>query len=134
VNEIREVKAQIKDLHRRYDNDPRLKPALTAADELDKKMSAVEEELIQVNMKGSEANLAFPNMLNERFDSFSHAIEYGDNEPTKSQLEVFQLLSGKLDEQLKKWGQLKSDEVPKVSTLIKQTNLPALIITEKKSE
>jgi hypothetical protein len=84
-------------------------------------------------MKGSEANLAFPNMLNERLDTFSHLIDSGDAEPTKPQLDVFQILSNQLDEQLKKWAQLKNEEVPKVSELIKQANLPALIITEKKT-
>ena len=98
-------------------------------------MSEVEQKLIQVNMKGSEANLAFPNMLNERFDTFSHVIEAGDTEPTKPQLDVFQLLSSQLEEQLKKWAQLKNEDVPKVSELIKQANLPALLISEaKKSE
>ena len=90
VTEIREVKGQIKNVHTRFGEDARLKPALDAADDLDKKMSAVEEQLVQVNMKGSEANLAFPSMLNERFDAFSHFIDSGDtNPPTKSQLEVF---------------------------------------------
>src|SRR5438477_2848868 len=134
VNEIREVKSQIKNLHSRFGDDQRLKPALAAADDLDKKMSDVERQLVQVDMKGSEGNLAFPNMLNERFDSFSHFIDGGDTEPTKPQLEVFQMLSGQLDEQLKKWTQIKSDDVPKISALIKQVDLPALIITEKKSE
>ena len=136
VNEIREVKSQIKNLHTRFGEDQRLKPALTTADDLDKKMSEVERQLVQVDMKGSEGNLAFPNMLNERFDSFSHLIEYGDTEPTKPQLEVFQMLSTKLDEQLKKWAQIKTDDVPKVSASIKQLDLPALIIkpaAEKKS-
>jgi hypothetical protein len=45
---------------------------------------------------------------------------------------VFQTLSNQLEEQLKKWAQLKNEEVPKVSELIKQANLPALIITEPK--
>ena len=45
----------------------------------------------QVNAKGSEATLAFPSMLNERFDAFSHFIDSGDtNPPTKAQQEVFQ--------------------------------------------
>ena len=83
-------------------------------------------------MKGSEGNLAFPNMLNERFETFSHVIEYGDTEATKPQLDVFQTLNTQLEQQLKKWAQLKNDEVPKVSELIKQANLPALIIMEKK--
>ena len=106
VNEIRDLRSQIQNLHNRFGDDQRLKPALTAADDLDHKMSEVEHKLIQVNMKGSEANLAFPNMLNERFDTFSHFIETA-TEPTKPQLEVFQLLSSQLDEQLKKWAQLK---------------------------
>src|SRR5213595_1834496 len=135
INEVREVKAQIKTLHIRFGDDEKLKPALAAADDLDHKMSDVEKELIQVNMKGSEGNLAFPSMLNERFDSFSHFIDAGDStEPTKSQLEVFQTLSKRLDEQLAKWSQLKSQDVVKVSDMIKQANLPALIITPPKTE
>ena len=132
VNEIRELKTQIKNLHQRFENDDRLKPAMAAADDLEKNMSAIEEKLIQVNMKGSEANLAFPNMLNERFDTFSHAIESADTEPTKPQLDVFQLLSGNLDEQLKKWAQLKTEQVPKVGELIKQANTPGLVVPEQK--
>jgi hypothetical protein len=119
-------------LHKRFGDDQRLKAALDAAATLDHNMSEIEQLLIQVNMKGSEGNLAFPNMLNEQLDTFSHAIERSDTEPTKPQLEVFEALSTRLNEQLKKWAQLKSDAVPKVSELIKQVNLPALIITEKK--
>jgi photosystem II stability/assembly factor-like uncharacterized protein len=132
VNEIRDLKSQVQTLHKRFGDDQRLKPALDAADQLDHKMSEVEQELIQVNMKGSEGNLAFPNKLNERFDTFSHAIDAGDAEPTKPQLDVFELLSNQLREQLQKWAQIKNEDVPKVDGLIKQANLPALIITEKK--
>jgi len=133
VNEIRDLRSQIQNLHKRFGDDPRLKPALAAAEDLDRKMSEVEQKLIQVNMKGSEANLAFPNMLNERFDTFSHTIETADTEPTKPQLDVFQMLSSQLEEQLKEWAQVKQEDVAKVSELVKQANLPALIITEKKS-
>ena len=134
VNEIRDIKTQIKTLHNRFGDDEKLKTALATADDLDKKMSDVEKELIQVNMKGSEANLAFPSMLNERFDAFSHFIDSGDtNAPTKSQMEVFQKLSGQLDEQLKKWTQIKTDDLPKVSGMIKQLDLPALIVPPDKT-
>ena len=134
VNEIRDLRSQIQTLHKRFGDDQRLKAAFAAADDLDHKMSEIEQKLIQVNMKGSEGNLAFPNMLNERFETFSHTIEAGDTEPTNPQLDVFQTLNTQLEEQLKKWAQLKNEEVPKVGELIKQANLPALIIAEKKSE
>ena len=109
-----------------------MKAALDQADDRDKRMAEVEGELIQVNMKSSEGNLVFPNMLNERFDTFSHTIDAVNAAPTQPQLDVFAMLSSQLDEQLKKWAQLKGEEVPKLSDLIKQANLPAVIITEPK--
>jgi len=131
INEIRNVKTQIEGLHKRFRDDDRLKAALTAADDLSKKMSAVEEQLIQVNMKGSEGNLAFPNMLNESFYSFHRMIEYADYGPTQPQIEVFKQLDSRLDEQLKKWSQLKTEEVPKIAALIRQVELPAISVGEK---
>jgi photosystem II stability/assembly factor-like uncharacterized protein len=128
VNEIRDVKGQIKALHAKFDKDERVKPALAAADELEKKMSEIEQELIQVNLKGSEGSLAFPVMLNEKFDGFSHSVDGGDREPTKPQMDVFAALSGKLDEQLQKWAQIQKDELPKVAASIKQADLPALAV------
>ena len=131
INEIRDLKSQIQVLHRRFGSDEKLKSTLTAADDIDHKMSEVEQQLIQVNAKGSEATLAFPSMLNERFDTFSHVIE-GDHAPTKAQLDIFKMLSDKLDEQLKKWTQIKAEELPKVSALVKQLDLPALNIAAPK--
>src|SRR3954470_7407715 len=131
INEIRNVKTQIQGLHKRFGDDERLKAALAAADELSKKMVAVEEQLIQVNMKGSEGNLAFPNMLNESFYSFSRTIEYADYGPTEPQQEVFKQLDTRLDDQLKKWTQLKAEEVPKIAALIRQAELPAISVGEK---
>ncbi|MEY2561556.1 MAG: hypothetical protein QOG51_1971 [Verrucomicrobiota bacterium] len=131
INEIRNVKTQIQGLRKRFGEDERLKPALAAADDLAKKMSAVEEQLIQVNMKGSEGNLAFPNMLNEAIYSFSRTIEYSDYGPTQPQLEVFKMLDTRLEEQLKKWTQIKTEEVPKIAALIRQVELPAISVGEK---
>jgi hypothetical protein len=134
VNGIREVKSQIKTLHEKFGEEPKVKVALESADAMERKMSEIERQLMQVNMKGSEGNLAFPNMLNEAFDSFSHSIDAGDREPTKPQLDVFASLSGRLDEQLKKWNAIKQDDMPKVIAMIKQADLPALVLKEEKSE
>src|SRR5712691_1555446 len=70
VNEIRDLRSQIQNLHKRFGDDPKLKAAFSAADDLDHKMSEIEQKLIQVNMKSSEGNLAFPNMLNERIETY----------------------------------------------------------------
>jgi hypothetical protein len=132
VNGIREVKSQIKTLHEKFGEEPKVKVALESADAMERKMSEIEKQLMQVNMKGSEGNLAFPNMLNEAFDSFSHSIDAGDHEPTKPQLDVFATLSSRLDEQLRKWNAIKQDDMPKVIAMIKAADLPALVLKEEK--
>jgi hypothetical protein len=76
------LRAEIKVLHPRLEGDPKSK-LLDQADALDKKLTPVEEERIQVNMKGSEANPAFPDMLNELFDSFTSSLEAGNGAPTE---------------------------------------------------
>ena len=128
VNEIRAVKGEVAALHRRFGENARMKAAFDAADELDKKINPVEEELIQVNMKGSEGNLAFPNMLNEEFDSFSHTIEAADTAPTQPLIEVSQNLGQRLEAQLKNWAQIKADELPKINALVRESEVPALFI------
>ena len=92
----------------------------------------MEEKLIQVNSKSSEGTLAFPTMLNEDFDTFSHIIDISDHEPTKPQLDVFAELGKRLDEQVQKWTQIKTDDVPKLNAMFKQADVPAVLITEPK--
>src|SRR5215472_1571975 len=128
VNQIRQYRAEIKTLRQRFENEGELKAVLDQADVLDKKMAPVEEELIQVNMKGSEANLAFPNKLNEQLDTFTAIVQAGDSAPTQPQYEVFKMLRGQLDQQLAAWRQITTSDVAAFNQLIKTSNIPALYL------
>jgi photosystem II stability/assembly factor-like uncharacterized protein len=129
VNQIRRYRAEIRALRQAFESDPGLKPVLAQAAVLDRKMAPVEEELIQVNMKGSEGNLAFPNKLNEQLDSFSASVQAGDSAPTQQQYEVFKMLRGQLDQQLTAWKQINSSDVPAFNQLVKSSNIPALYLS-----
>lgn len=72
----------------------------------DARLAAVEEALMQVNMKGSEANLAFPGMLNEQYAALALSLEDADIAPTAQQQTLYRTLHGKLDVQLAKWRAL----------------------------
>ncbi|MGE5324705.1 MAG: VPS10 domain-containing protein [Actinomycetota bacterium] len=128
VNQIRAMRGELKAIQDRFENDPELKVLVQQAGELDAKMAPVEEQLIQVNMKGSEANLAFPNMLNEQLDSLSGIVQAGDSAPSKQQYEVFKMLRGRLDQQLAAWKQLLSSDVPAFNQLVHNSNVPALYV------
>ncbi len=73
------------------------------------RMDTIEEALMQVNMKGSEANLAFPGMLNEQFAAFASTLEDADTPPTRQQRELYDSLHAKLVVQLELWRRLAAE-------------------------
>jgi hypothetical protein len=129
VNAIRDLKSQIENFHQHFAGEQNLSRALDQTESLKGKISAVEEQLMQVNMKGSEADLAFPTMLNEALDTFLHTAEQADAPPTQSQYDVFRMLSTRLDEQLKIWEQIRTVDLPAVNNLVRESNVPILTIT-----
>jgi photosystem II stability/assembly factor-like uncharacterized protein len=73
---------------------------------VDAKLARIEEVLVQVNMNGSEANLAFPGMLNEQLAGFAGTLEDADTPPTTQQQALYTSLHGRLQAQLALWKAL----------------------------
>jgi hypothetical protein len=129
VNQIRDAHAELARLKKRFGSDARLQPVMLAAKTLDGKMDEVEQGLIQVNMKGSEANLAFPNQLNEKFDTFIRSVESADGEPTKQQDDLYQYLNGQLQKLLADWHQVQTTDVKSFNAVIEKYQVPFLAPT-----
>lgn len=92
VNDIREERAKLK--------------GVTESQDRDLKLAGIEQALMQVNMNGSEANLAFPGMLNEQYAAFAQTLDDADTPPTHQQQTLFNALHEKLETQLAHWRQL----------------------------
>ena len=131
INQIRDLKAQIQGLHKRLDGDAKMQSVLTRADGLSARLSSVEEKMIQVNMKGSEANLAFPNMLNEEFDTFATSVELADAAPTEQQSQIYKMLRAKLDAQLTLLDQIIAD-LASFSDAASRQGIPLLEVPKRK--
>ena len=71
-------------------------------------LDPIEQELMQVNMKGSEANLAFPGKLNELLATFAASQDDADTAPTKQHREMYESLHAQLEKQLANWQQLRA--------------------------
>ena len=85
VLEQRLVVADVDALHKAVNEVRAARKALAgrpSAAALDGQLRKVEEALMQVNMKGSEANLAFPGMLNEQYATFAASMDDADTPPT----------------------------------------------------
>ena len=128
VNQIRELRAELTTLKKWSGESAQAKQVIETADALDKKMTPIEETLMQVKMKSSEGNLRYPNQLNEQFDSLSHTIEYADAAPSRSQYAVYDELNGKLQGQLKTLRDAFARDLPALNELMRKTGVPALTV------
>lgn len=72
-----------------------------------RRLDGVEASLMQVEMKGSEANLAFPGELNEQYASFAATLEDADTAPTVQQQALYDSLHARLTARLAAWKALQ---------------------------
>ena len=123
VNQIRGVHSQLDLVKRRLEEGDKGKPIIASIDDLENKMKPVEEQMIQVNMKSSEGNLGFSNMLNEQYDSFRTTVESADAAPTQPDYETFNGLHKRLEAALSTWKQIASTDVPAINEQVRNENL-----------
>jgi photosystem II stability/assembly factor-like uncharacterized protein len=112
VNGIRDLRSQIDRLEGRYKDTAAWQPLKPLADDLRKKLAAMEEKMIQVKMKSTEGDLRYPTMMDEQLIYLNWSVDGSDAAPTDGQQQLFADLSAKLQEQLNAWDQVLSRDVP----------------------
>ena len=130
IIQIRDVREQVNAENKRLKNDPREKAVADAGKALDKKMTEVEEQLIQTKAKSGQDVLNFPVRLNNHLVALGGVVGSADSAPTKQSYEVFDMLSKAVDEQLAKWKAIVSTDVAAYNNLIKQQEVPAIMLTQ----
>src|SRR5256885_12230763 len=103
---IRDLRTQLQALEKRLGSSDPAKPVVAAATDLRKKISSIEEELIQVNSKASEDELNYPTKLNSKLGYLQNAIDSADAQPTEAELGVYAELDQQLETQLAKWREI----------------------------
>jgi photosystem II stability/assembly factor-like uncharacterized protein len=129
IIEIRDLRDQINTLNKRLGDDPKQKQVVDAGKALDKKMTEIEEVLIQTKAKSGQDVLNFPVRLNNDLVALGGVVGSADTAPTQQSYEVYDLLSQRLSEQLAKWNQIVSTDVPAYNNLVRQQEVPAIKIT-----
>ncbi|MDE2631368.1 MAG: glycosyl hydrolase, partial [Alphaproteobacteria bacterium] len=117
VNDIRSVKTELAALRKKPGETPAL---LAENDAVVSHAAAIEGMLMQVNMKGSEANLNFPGMLNEQIYSFAGLLEDSDTAPNAEEVTTYASLHARLAVQLAAWDRMKKGELATFRTHLRQ--------------
>ncbi|HZI95083.1 MAG TPA: glycosyl hydrolase, partial [Patescibacteria group bacterium] len=124
INDMRDLRAQMLVLKKRASASPGAADLLTRADDLEKKIAPIEQDLIQVKLSSSEGTLAFPTMLNEQFYNLSLLVDSaGDGAPARPLFDSFDQLSRRLDAALARWSALAGSDVPALDQAARRAGL-----------
>ena len=128
VNQIRDIRGQTEALNKRLQGQPQAKAVADAGKQLDKKMTEIEEVLIQTKAKSNQDVLNYPIRLNNYLVALTGVVGSSDSAPTQASFEVFDMLSKQLDEQLAKWKTVMSADIPAYNDVVRKQEVPAIIL------
>jgi photosystem II stability/assembly factor-like uncharacterized protein len=111
VNDIRAVRTQIAAAQKSVAGKPGSAGIIAEGNNVAKNTMPIEGALMQVSIKGSEANLNYPGMLNEQIYSFASQLDDSDTPPNKQELETYADMHARLQTQLNAWTKLKQGAI-----------------------
>jgi hypothetical protein len=131
VKQIRDVRAQINTLNKRLTQEKfgNAKAIADAGSALDKKMTAVEEQLIATKARSGQDVLNYPIRLNNLLVALGGTVSSADAAPTKQEYELFDELSKQADEQLGQWNNIVKTDLAQFNTLVRQQEVPPIGLT-----
>jgi hypothetical protein len=121
-----DLKKQMTDLTSRWGKDCP-KEIKDLSESIAKQLTAIEEELHQTKAKSGQDVLNFPIKLDDKLSSVYQVAATGHGAPTKQVLEAYEVVAAQIDTQLGKLNQLKTNEIKKLNTLIREKELPVIL-------
>ncbi len=128
VNRLRSARRQVADLVARLKGNPREGEIAREAFELKKKLTAVEEVLIQSKSQSGQDPLNYPIMLDNKIAALASAVASADARPTDQSCEVFKDLSSRADRQLTRLRSILEQDLAAFNRLVKKAEIPAIIL------
>jgi photosystem II stability/assembly factor-like uncharacterized protein len=128
INKLRDVKKQLDSLLGKVRKHEKGKDIIEAAKELKKKLSSVEDVLIQSKSKSRQDPLNYPIKLDNKIAALAGVVSSADTRPADQSYEVFKELSAKADEQLTKLKDILKKDLSDFNKLVKRAEIPEIII------
>ena len=134
VNQMNSVHEQIEALRKRLGSSAQNKPILDAADAIEKKMEPIGDRLWQGKMKASEADLNYPDEINDQLKGVAEFMEGSDNAPTAADYAADAYLSGRTDKLVAQWKEIEAKDLAALNAQIRRANIPAIAATAPPTE
>ncbi len=128
IIQIRDVKRQVDDLLKRVAGQPNFKVINDAGTALNKNLTTVEEALYQTKNQSNQDPLNYPIRLNNKLAALGGVVGGSESAPTAQSFAVYDELVRDIDMNLQKLAQLMKTDVPAFNQLVKDQNIPAVVV------
>jgi photosystem II stability/assembly factor-like uncharacterized protein len=128
VNQIQDVRSQVNGLKRRLPENASTKPIVSSADDLEKKLVAVRDQLINLTISADEDSLAYPPQIDGKFAFLAMDVGTADSAPTEAELLEFEKLKRQSGELLGRWDDLQQHDLAAFRKLTAESNLSTVVV------
>ena len=127
VNQIEDVRSQLRGLKLRFPENA--KPNLVnAADDLNKKLLALRENLINLTISANEDSLAYAPQLDAKFAFLAMHVGSADGAPTDSEQQEFSRLKQQSEEVQARWSELQQSDLAAFQKLAAQSSIFSVMV------
>jgi hypothetical protein len=120
VGRVRSMRTQVEDWEKRTKDAPNTEAIAAAGKAARDELTSIETELIDTT---SKSPLMSPSRLFEKLNALTEFVDSADAGPAKQSLEVFEKVSGELDEQLARIDAAIANQIAAFNAAIKEAEL-----------
>ena len=132
IKDVRDIRTQVKDISSRAEKAGYSEDVKTAAEELNKKLTALEEELIQTKNESGQDPINYQVKLDNQLAYVYSSAQSQDSKPNRSIRERYEELKAQLDKAAETFQALESEDLKNFEKLLQDNSIPRIIYKEKK--
>ena len=134
IKDIRQTRSDMNRVSELLEGREDAEDILEMVKEINKAITEVEEELYQTKNRSNQDPLNYPIKLNNRLAALGSQVGYGNYPPT-NQAEAFRKeVTELIDEQLRKWYEVRDQQVPELNNQIKDLRIDYISVPERDDE
>lgn len=132
IKDIRTIRDQLNHFKGLWKGQEDKKDLMEKADEINKSISEIENELYQTKNRSRQDPLNYPIKLTNKLAHLNSLNGRGDFPPTKQSYDVQKEITKQIDEQLGEFGKIKETDLPEFNRMVKEKAVDAILLKDKK--
>jgi hypothetical protein len=128
VNQIQDVRSQLAGLKRRLPENASAKTISLSADDLEKKLVTVRDQLVNLTISANEDSLAYAPQVDAKWAYLAMDVGSADAAPTEAEQRQFEKLKRSNQELLGHWADLQRGDLAAFQKLTAEGSLTTVVV------